>query len=221
MKVGGSALPGCTWAPIAHLVDGAGWRGRWTWPTSQGVRFSSFTLGLTTRITPQRGGMVTSRVSYARRSPVSTERCDWSRAGVPDALINHPRRGQHPRPQPSGPRSPTGRGSCPKPSVCTFESCRGYLAGDARVAEHPLRTRERESSTLSTGSRLSTAGSALSMVKRRTGQPEELTGARCERPGPIPGSNTQVRSARSGALFSCHCDHRDRKQTCRTRSTPT
>ena len=40
----------------------------------------------------------------------------------------------------------------PNPACCTFESCRGYRAGDARVAERPLRTRERESSTLSTGS---------------------------------------------------------------------
>ena len=71
-------------AHSARLVDGAGWRGRWTWPTSQGVRFSSFTLGLMTRNTTQRGGMVTSRVSYARRSPVSTERCDWGRAGRPE-----------------------------------------------------------------------------------------------------------------------------------------
>jgi hypothetical protein len=31
----------------------------------------------------QRGGMVTSRVSYARRSPVSTERCDWGGADRP------------------------------------------------------------------------------------------------------------------------------------------
>jgi hypothetical protein len=33
------------WAQSARLVDGAGWRGRWSWPTLQGVRFSSFTLG--------------------------------------------------------------------------------------------------------------------------------------------------------------------------------
>ena len=69
-----------------------------------------------------------------------------------DGLINHPRRGRHLGPQPSGPCSPNGRGSWPKPSVCTFESCRGYLSGDARVAERPLRTRDRESSTLSIGS---------------------------------------------------------------------
>lgn len=42
-----------------------------------------FTLGLRTRNATQRGGMVTSRVSYARKSPVSTERCDWGRAGRP------------------------------------------------------------------------------------------------------------------------------------------
>ena len=39
-----------------------------------------------------------------------------------------------------------------KPVECTFESCRGYPAGDAREAERLLRTQERESSTLSTGS---------------------------------------------------------------------
>ena len=149
-----------------------------------------------TRNTTQRGGMVTSRVSYARRAPVSTERCDWDRAGRQDGLFNHPRRGQHPGPQPSGPRSPTGRGGCPKPSVCTFESCRGYLAGDARVAERPLRTRERESSTLSAGSLQSSR-----------------SGSRLEDAG---------RPTQSGPLFSCHGVHRDGKpRQCRTRSTPT
>ena len=222
MEVGGSAPPGCTWAQSAHLVDGAGWRGRWTWPTSQGVRFSSFTLGLRTRNATQRGGMVTSRVSYARRSPVSTERCDWGRAGRPGWSYSHPCRGQHPGPQRLAPGGPNGRGSWSKPSACTFESCRGYLAGDARVAERPLRTRERESSTLSTGSL-----PAYSPDDIRNGAtmeaPARGAGAHHARPLPTPGSNSQVgQTTRSGALFSCHCVHRDGKQTrCRTRSTRT
>ena len=48
----------------------------------------------------QRGGMVTSRVSYARRSPVSTERCDWGRAGSPG-------RSYEPSASGSAPEAPT------------------------------------------------------------------------------------------------------------------
>ena len=51
----------------------------------------------------QRGGMVTSRVSYARRSPVSTERCDWGRADSPGRSYEPSASGQHPRPRPSDP----------------------------------------------------------------------------------------------------------------------
>ena len=51
-------------AHSARLVDGAGWRGRWTWPTSQGVRFSSFTLGLRIRNTAAgRDGDLTGLIS--------------------------------------------------------------------------------------------------------------------------------------------------------------
>jgi hypothetical protein len=50
------------------------------------------------------------------------------------------------------PVAQTEEAAGPNPALCTFESCRGYLAGDARVAERPLRTWDSESSTLSTGS---------------------------------------------------------------------
>jgi hypothetical protein len=152
VEVGGSAPPGCTWAQSAHLVDGAGWRGRWTCPTSQGVRFSSFTLGLRTRNATQRGGMVTSRVSYARRSPVSTERCDWGRAGRPGWSYQPSASGSAPGAPTISPLWPERKRQLVQTQRVHVRIVSGHLAGDARVAERPLRTRERESSTLSTGS---------------------------------------------------------------------
>jgi hypothetical protein len=54
----------------------------------------------------------------------------------------------------------------------------------------------------------------------REDSPARRASARGEHPCTTPGSKMRE-SARSGALFSCHCDHRDRKQSCRTKSIPT
>jgi hypothetical protein len=46
------------------VVDGAGWRGGWSWSTQQGVRFSSFTPGLRIRIAAAgRDGDLTGLIS--------------------------------------------------------------------------------------------------------------------------------------------------------------
>jgi hypothetical protein len=81
----------------------------------------------------QRGGMVTSRVSYARRSPVSTERCDQDEPSQCRTVRFH------------APVAQPEEAAGSNPVQCAFESCRGttpvmlgwlsarFVRGSARV----------------------------------------------------------------------------------------
>jgi hypothetical protein len=209
VEVGGSAPPGCTWG--TSCPQHGGWSRMERRVVVTHPAGSSILLIHPGSTDPKhRSGEGWRPHGSHTPEDLRSVRSAATGAGpvAQDGLINHPRRGQHPGPQPSGPCSPNGRGSWPKPSVCTFESCRGYRAGDARVAERPLRTRERESSTLSTGSK-GPRPEPPSVVT--IGTPARRAGALCERADPLPARTRQSTTTQSGALFGCHCDYADGK----------
>ena len=223
MEVGGSAPPGCTWAQSAHLVDGAGWRGRWTWPTSQGVRFSSFTLGLTD---PQRNaagrdgdltGLIRPKISgqYGAlrlgpgRSPrmvLSTIRVGVSTRG-PNHLAPVAQTEEAAGPNPACARSNRVGGT--SPVMLGWLSAR-FVRGSARVRHSPpALCRPDSPDDIRNGATMET--------------PARGAGAHCDRPLPTPArTRRSVRRPDLAHYLVVTVSIRDGKQTrCRTRSTRT